>query len=600
MVRLVKGENDLATVNPVLAKEWHPTKNENLNPEDITSGSSKEVWWLCPKGHPYSMVVNQRTKRGYGCPYCSGHRVLKGINDLATTNPDLAKEWNYDKNIDLTPCDVTAGSRKKVWWLCEKGHAYEQLIIKRTNRGYSCPYCSGHKALRGFNDLATVNPRLAKEWHPTKNADLTPFDVTAGSGKRVWWVCPVGHEYQATIHDRNSDDTQCPICNAKNQTSFPEQAILYYVKKLYPDAVNRYKEIFEHSMELDVYIPSIRLGIEFDGAAWHNSAAQLKREKKKYTICQKRHITLIRIKENTDQEWNDVADVVYYIPKVRTYSELEGVIRAILDSIDRNSNMWTRKNPYYLHSAVTVDLERDRADILNYLNEIKNSLADLRPDVVRCWDFSKNGNLVPGMFTVSSNQVVWWKCPDCGHEWQCSINSMTRPGRYGCAKCSKSRRGTTYTKQVATRVGSLAETMPDLAKEWHPTKNGALSPNDISAGHFKTVWWLCPQCGYEWEASPNNRKRGSGCPCCSGRVPKSGVNDLATLYPGLMEEWDFQKNVDLNPSQLLPGSGKRTWWKCSQCGHEWEAVIASRTKGHGCPKCAKQKKRPKSETKGLV
>lgn len=589
MVRLVKGENDLATVNPVLAKEWHPTKNENLNPEDITSGSSKEVWWLCPKGHPYSMVVNQRTKRGYGCPYCSGHRVLKGINDLATTNPDLAKEWNYDKNIDLTPCDVTAGSRKKVWWLCEKGHAYEQLIIKRTNRGYSCPYCSGYKALRGFNDLATVNPRLAKEWHPTKNADLTPFDVTAGSGKRVWWVCPVGHEYQATIHDRNSDDTQCPICNAKNQTSFPEQAILYYVKKLYPDAVNRYKEIFEHSMELDVYIPSIRLGIEFDGAAWHNSATQLKREKKKYTICQKRHITLIRIKENTDQEWNDVADVVYYIPKVRTYSELEGVIRAILDSIDRNSNMWTRKNPYYLHSAVTVDLERDRADILNYLNEIKNSLADLRPDVVRCWDFSKNGNLVPGMFTVSSNQVMWWKCPDCGHEWQCSINSMTRPGRYGCAKCSKSRRGTTYTKQVATRVGSLAETMPDLAKEWHPTKNGALSPNDISAGHFKTVWWLCPQCGYEWEASPNNRKRGSGCPCCSGRVPKSGVNDLATLYPGLMEEWDFQKNVDLNPSQLLPGSGKRTWWKCSQCGHEWEAVIASRTKGHGCPKCAKQK-----------
>ena len=381
MVRLVKDENDLATVNPMLAKEWHPTKNENLNPEDITSGSSKEVWWLCPKGHSYSMVVNQRTKRGYGCPYCSGHRVLKGISDLATTNPDLAKEWNYDKNIDLTPCDVTAGSRKKVWWLCEKGHAYEQLIIKRTNRGYSCPYCSGHKALRGFNDLATVNPRLAKEWHPTKNADLTPFDVTAGSGKRVWWVCPVGHEYQATIHDRNSDDTQCPICNAKNQTSFPEQAILYYVKKLYPDTVNRYREIFEHSMELDVYIPSIRLGIEFDGAAWHNSATQLKREKKKYTICQKHHITLIRIKENTDQEWNDVADAVYYIPKVRTYSALEGVIQAILDSIDQNSNMWTRKNPYYLHSAVTVDLERDRADILNYLNEIKNSLADLRPDL---------------------------------------------------------------------------------------------------------------------------------------------------------------------------------------------------------------------------
>lgn len=590
MVRLIKGENDLATVNPKLSQEWHPTKNGNLKPEDVSSGSGKEVWWLCPAGHSYLMVVNQRAKRGYNCPYCSGHRALPGVNDLSTTNPELAKEWNYEKNVNLTPHDVTAGSHKKVWWLCEKGHAYEQIVIKRVNRGYACPYCSGHKALRGFNDLATVNPRLAQEWHPTKNSGITPFDVTAGSGKKVWWQCPLGHEYQATIRDRNSDDTQCPICDAKRQTSFPEQAILFYVKKLYPDAINRYKEIFEHSMELDIYIPSIRLGIEFDGANWHNSAVQFDREKKKYAICKEHQITLIRVKEHTGQQWKDVADAVYYIPKAREYSELEEVIRTILDSIDRSSNMWTRKNPYSYHSAITVDLKKDRANILGYLSEIKNSLADARPDVVKCWDFSKNGKLTPNMFTVSSNQIVWWKCPDCGHEWQCSINSMTRPGRYGCAECSKSRRGKTFTKQVVRRVGSLAETMPDLAKEWHPTKNGTLSPDNISASHSKAVWWLCPQCGYEWQASPNNRKKGVGCPCCGGRVPKSGVNDLATLYPELLKEWDYSKNTDLEPRQLLPGSGKKAWWKCSRCGHEWHAIIANRTKGHGCPKCSKRRK----------
>lgn len=590
MVRLIKGENDLATLYPALAKEWHPTKNGNLKPEDVTPGSGKEVWWLCSEGHPYLMEVNQRAKRGYGCPYCSGHRALKGVNDLATTHPDLAKEWNYEQNGNLTPHNVTAGSRKKVWWLCEKGHAYEQLIIKRSNRGAACPYCSGHKVLRGFNDLATVNPRLAKEWHPTENGDLTPFDVTAGSGKRVWWLCPLGHAYWATIHDRNSDDTQCPICNAKSQTSFPEQAILFYVKKLYPDAISRYKEIFERSMELDIYVPSIRLGIEFDGANWHNSAAQFKREKKKYDICKAHQITLIRIKENVESRWRDVADAIYYIPRVRAYTELEETINAILDSIDRNSNMWTRKNPLYFHSAIRANLERDRADILSYLSEVKDSLAEIRPDVVKCWDYSKNGNLSPNMFTVSSNQIIHWKCPDCGHEWQCSINSMTRPGRYGCAECSKSRRGVSFTKQVVKRVGSLAETMPELAKEWHPTRNGTLTPNDISAGRFQPVWWLCPRCGYEWEASPNNRKKGVGCPCCSGRVPKSGVNDLATLYPDLLKEWDYQKNTDLDPSKLLPGSGKKAWWKCSQCGHEWETIIASRTKGHGCPKCSRRKK----------
>lgn len=590
MVRLVKGENDLSTFSPTLAKEWHPTKNGDLKPEDISPGSGKEVWWLCPEGHPYLMVVNQRAKRGYGCPYCSGHRALKGVNDLATTNSELVKEWNYEKNLNLTPFDVTAGSRKKVWWLCEKGHAYEQLIVKRATRGYSCPYCSGHKALRGFNDLATVNPRLAKEWHPTKNDGLTPFDVTAGSGKRVWWLCPLGHEYQAAIHDRNSDDTQCPICNARNQTSFPEQAILFYVRKLYPDAISRYKEILDYSMELDIYIPSIRLGIEFDGANWHNTTAQYKREKKKYALCQAHQITLIRVKENTGLQWKDVADAVYYIPKVRTYTGLEETINAILDSIDRGSNMWTRNNPLCFHSAVRANLEQDRADILSYLSEIKNSLAKIRPDVVKYWDYTKNGNLSPSMFTVSSNQIVWWKCPNCGHEWQCSINSMTRPGRYGCAECSKSRRGTTYTEQVVMRVGSLAETMPDLAKEWHPTRNGTMTPYDISAGRFKKVWWLCSKCGHEWTASPSNRKKGVGCPCCSGRVPQSGVNDMATLYPELLAEWDYQKNSGLNPSQLLPGSGKKAWWKCSRCGHEWETIIANRTKGHGCPKCSKCKK----------
>ena len=420
------------------------------------------------------------------------------------------------------------------------------------------------RLIKGKNDLATINPRLAKEWHPTKNHDLSPFDVTSGSGKKVWWLCPLGHEYQVTIRDRHSDNTQCPICNAKSQTSFPEQAILFYVKKLYPDAISRYKEIFEHSMELDIYIPSIRLGIEFDGAKWHNSVTQFNRERKKYALCRAHNIRLIRVKENTESRWWGVADLIYYIPKVRTYTKLEETINAILDSIDRTSNMWTRTNPLCFHSSVRANLKKDRAAILNYLSDIKNSLAEIRPDVVGCWDYHKNGNLSPRMFTVSSNQIVWWKCPNCGHEWQCSINSMTRPGRYGCAECSKSRRGASFTKQVVKRVGSLAETMPNLAKEWHPIKNGILSPSDISSGHFKTVWWLCPQCGYEWKASPSNRKKGSGCPCCSGRVPKSGVNDLATFHPELLKEWDYQKNTNLDPSQLLPGSGKKAWWKCSR------------------------------------
>ena len=541
MVKLIKGQNDLLSQYPDCINEWDFKKNHPLSPDTITAGSSKKVWWICSKGHSYEQSINLHIIRGYSCPYCSHQKVFAGYNDLETLFPDIAKEWHPSKNAELTPSNVTAYSQKKVWWLCPMGHSYEQTVERRVRRGSACYYCSGHKVLKGFNDLASVNPSLAVEWHPSKNAPLTPYEVTAGSGKRVWWLCPIGHEYQATIHDRNTDNTQCPICNLRVQTSFPEQATFFYVHKLYSNAINKYKPAFLGSMELDIYIPSIHTGIEFDGANWHQSDEQYERDIRKYKLCQENHVKLIRIKEKNTRNWVDnaqTADVVYTISKVKKTGELETVLKVILDSIDASSNMWTRTDPRHIHSQIDVNIERDRPQILGYLTSIDNSLAILRPDVASKWDYVKNQDLTPDMFTVSSNEIIWWKCPDCGHEWKCSINSMTRKGRFGCAECSKKHRGRSFTQGVVKKVGSLAETMPELAKEWHPIKNGDLTPNDITAGKFKPVWWLCPKCGYEWQASPNNRKRGIGCPCCSGRVPKTGVNDLETLYPELLKEWN--------------------------------------------------------------
>ncbi|MEF2787189.1 MAG: zinc-ribbon domain-containing protein [Faecalibacterium prausnitzii] len=266
MVKLVKGQNDLLSQYPACINEWDFNKNHPLSPDAVVAGSSKKVWWICCKGHSYEQSINLHVGRGYGCPYCSHRKVLTGYNDHETLFPDIATEWHPYKNTELKPSSITAYSKKKVWWLCSRGHSYEQTVERRTRRGSACYYCSGHKVLKGFNDLASVNPSLSVEWHPSKNAPLTPYEVTAGSGKRVWWLCPIGHEYQATIHDRNTDNTQCPICNLRVQTSFPEQATFFYVHKLYSDAINKYKPAFLGSMELDIYIPSIRIGIEFDGA----------------------------------------------------------------------------------------------------------------------------------------------------------------------------------------------------------------------------------------------------------------------------------------------------------------------------------------------
>ena len=574
-----------------LMMEWDNKKNEELglDPNKISYGSHKKAWWICPSGHHYDAAINSRTVRGDGCPYCSGHRAIVGINDLVTLYPEIAAEWDNKKNqgLGLDPNKISYGSHKKAWWICPEGHEYEASINKRTLRGYGCPICSGHKTVPGVNDFATFYPEIAKEWHPTLNGNLKANEVSQKNGRKIWWKCKHGHEWQASVKDRVLDHTGCPKCAALMQTSFPEQAFFYYVKKKYPDAINRYKDMFDNSMELDVYIPSIRLGIEYDGARWHRTEAEHIRESQKYEICKNHKITLFRVKEQA-VEWNDVADGIYYINNKRDRKELAQVIQAIINSIDTEVDFWTRKNSAKMIADTAVDLETDANEIRRYLIPISNSIVELRADLVDDWDYEKNGDLRPEMFGIHSNESVWWKCHVCGHSWRTMINHRGGKRNSGCPECSKAKRGKAFTKGVIRARGSLADNNPELAKEWHPTRNGGLTPEDISEGRFKAVWWLCPKCGYEWRASPNNRKKGVGCPCCSGRVPKPGVNDLVTLRPDLASEWNYERN-DKGPETYLPKSGKKVWWKCLNCGYEWEAVICNRSNGSGCPKCRKRK-----------
>ena len=191
----------LAEINPEIANQWHPIKNGNLTPTDLRPNSSKKVWWKCPKGedHEWQAAVSTRSK-GHGCGVCAGRVVVKS-NCLATLNPKLAREWHPTKNGKLTPNNVVPGSYKKVWWKCPKGDDHEwRTSVECRSNGTGCPICSNRKVVKS-NCLATLNPRLAKEWHPTKNGDLTPKDVTSSSGKKVWWNCPKGedHEWKAPV-----------------------------------------------------------------------------------------------------------------------------------------------------------------------------------------------------------------------------------------------------------------------------------------------------------------------------------------------------------------------------------------------------------------
>lgn len=344
-------ENSIAVKFPNLSAEWHPTKNGRLTPDMVSFGSTKKVWWRCENGHEWQARINSRAAGGNGCVYCSGQRVLTGINDLATLRPDVAAEWHPTKNGNLSPSQVTSKTSKKVWWKCANGHEWQAVIASRFH-GQGCPFCHGRYAVVGETDFATTHPKLAAQWHPTKNSNLSPKDVKAGSEKKVWWICDKGHEWQTCVGNRSKGDG-CPVCSGR--------------------------------------------------------------------------------------------------------IALAGF----------------------------------------------NDLTTLYPDIAVQWNYAKNGDLSPSSFRPGSNKKVWWCC-EHGHEWQAPI--VERVYGHGCPYCSN--------RKVSPGFNDLATTKPDFAAEWHPTKNGALLPTQITSGYSKKVWWRCKH-GHEWYTSPNARTScNSGCPIC--------------------------------------------------------------------------------------
>ncbi len=336
----------------------------------------------------------------------------------------MLAEWDADRNPSLTPKTVSYGSNQKVWWQCKKGHYWQAAVYTRTDSRTSCPYCAGKKPWPGETDLATLYPHLAAQWHPTKNEQLCPTDVLAGSHKMVWWVCEHGHEWQAIVKSR-TEGNGCPVCANKV------------------------------------------------------------------------------IGEN-------------------------------------------------------------------------NNLAVTHPELAAQWHSTKNGKLTPDQVVHGTTRKVWWRC-EHGHEWQASVSSRT--GGSGCPFCTG--------RAVMQGENDFATAYPELAVEWHPTKNAPLLPSEVTPYSNRKVWWCC-ELGHEYYAAISARAmNNSGCPYCANRMVLPGFNDLATTEPLIAAQWHPTLNGTLTPEMVTAGSRKKVWWECSE-GHIWKAVVYSRTTSRksGCPVCA--------------
>ena len=527
-----KEKQPLSVSHPELAKEadgWD-TNTWRLATEYVS--------WRCTSGHIYEAQLVER-RRGKGCPYCSGRRVLKGLNDLVTTHPDLAKEaFGWD------PKEYSSGSATKQEWKCEKGHIFESIIYSRTLRGDKCSYCSGKKVLPGFNDLATTHPELSKEadgWNPSL--------VMAGSNKKFNWKCNKGHRWNATLNNRSGKKPAgCAVCTNK---------------KIIPrinDLVTTHPEVAKKADGWDPTTVTFGSGIRRNwkcnlGHKWsvptHSQA--------KFNgcpICSNRIVLA---------GFNDLATTH---PEV-AHQAAGWNPREVMAGSDKKKLWECSIGHTWIVSPEARTKKNSGCPICSNRQVISgfNDLATRFPDIAieaDGWD--------PKTVGAGSNRKHLWKCA-LGHSWTISPQQRTGKKSSGCPVCAN--------KKLLVGFNDLATRFPHLAFEadgWDPTT--------IISGHLKKKW-KCTN-GHKWASDVLSRtQRNIGCPSCA----KYGFdpNKDGYLYFLNHPRWEMlQIGITNTPDHRL-NDHKNLGWETLEIrgpmdGHltqQWEAAILKMLKAKG-------------------
>lgn len=498
--------------------------------------------------------------------------MLKGNHSYMALKPlpeRLIQEWHPTKNGALLPTDVSAGSESKAWWLGKDcGHTWYAVIGAR-NTGRGCAVCAGTQIEEGINDLAATHPKIAADWHPTKNGDLLPTQITSGTSQKAWFLSKdCGHEWNTTISSRALGGG-CTVCSGRTilvgyndlpttqPTLIPEWHPTKNVELL-PTQVTA-------GSSKKVWWIGKECGHEWEATVANRSLGR------SCPYCSGKMIL---------QGYNDIVS-----QKPLIAAQWHPIKNAPL-TVDQ-INVGSNKKAWWLNASCGHEWEMKIAtrteNVLcsvcdGYIVQTGiNDVAHTHPEILVDWHPTKNEKLDPTKISAGSGQKAWFLGKECGHEWETAVRGYLKNN--GCVVCSG--------QQVRKGSNDLTTLKPELAKEWHPTKNGTLLPTQVTIGAGKKVWWLCNK-GHEWEATIYSRaSSGYVCPYCSGRNAIVGVNDLTVVSPKVAAEWHPDKNFPLLPNQVKSGTNKKVWWKCHK-GHEWDANINGRTepRPQGCPTCA--------------
>lgn len=502
------------------------------------------------------------------------------------------------------------------------------------------------KKYKARNSVASDCPDLIKEWYKASNKEDTPYIVTVGSDKRVTWRCAECHHlWDAQVKSRAIKKTGCPKCMERHNVSFPEMAIFFYLKEAFEDIkLNSEIKNIEPYKSIDIHLPSLNLIIEYDGGRTH--ANKLNNDLEKSKLIVEQGYVLFRVRDNGLPPVN-IEGVEEYLYKREGNKSVQDMLNDLLDML---INRFKELSPIIEGIRKNINLDRDNMAILSTLPPVvgKDNLLDYYPFIKEIWDYEKNYLMKPEHFPPFSNYMAYFKC-DKGHpSYLAQIGSKAKG--HGCKICDgqvatkennlalsfpnlalewnyeKNQKNpnehlphsnktvywdcqickSTYDKMINERTGGgencpycagkrvnatncLSTTHPHLVKEWDYKKNTNITPNEVTRGSHRKVYWRCEE-NHSYAATISRRagKNGTGCQKCYELYKRKALrktkkeNSLATKAPEIAKQWDTEKNK-ISPNEISRFSKKIFWWKCDK-GHEFERSPNSR-RSEKCKYC---------------
>lgn len=384
-------------------------------------------------------------------------------------------------------------------YVCARGHRFNQTLqqLRKVKKAVGCRVCANKQAVLGFNSLADTHPHLLRFWHTSKNGDMRPENVVAGSDTEVMWICDEGHEYPMLVLEKSRRNAGCSVCS---------------------------------NHRVDPRVNAFSVTHPAAAATWHPD-------------------------RNGDLTPDDFTS-------------------------GSSREMWWRCEEAGHDFPMTI-YYRCRGDkcqvCLRKRAHPTTSFAFTHPRAASRWHPTRNGSVLASDVLFGTKKKYWFLCEEKGHHYEAPVITQSRGA--ACNIC---------TGRVVDEQNCMRTTHPELTRDFHPSANGPMTPDNTFASTYKTITWLCEK-GHDWPATGHNRaSQGTGCPYCANFSCWTGWNDMATTRPDLVADWDWDSNGDLDPTTIMAGTGRKVAWKCATCDHRWPARGNDRVRGSGCPECARK------------